>query len=129
MLTYHNLTHINNQVNVISTYYSLSLNLRNLANSAHISADCNNQLRYIQNKLSSIHQDFRIISHQLNLIRQKRGIINGIGNAFKWLFGTPNANDAEFYTSSINQLINNQKQNEVLMQQQVSNHVRNHNKQ
>ncbi|KAL3272284.1 hypothetical protein HHI36_022764 [Cryptolaemus montrouzieri] len=53
-------------------------------------------------------------------IRNKRGLIKGISYALKWLFGTPDADDAQFYSDSINSIINDQKQNEVLMQQQAS---------
>lgn len=64
---------------------------------------------------------YKIISHEINtLYRRKRGLINFVGDAFKWLFGTPDAGDAQFYSDSINQIINNEKQTEVLMQRQVS---------
>lgn len=65
---------------------------------------------------------FRIISHQLNfnINRKKRGLINGIGSAITWLFGNPSADDASFYTDSINSLVANQRQTHTLMQQQVS---------
>lgn len=72
LLTYHNLTHIH-KVNVAKTYYALSSNLCILATSAHIFTECNNQLRYLENKINSIKQSFRIIYHQLNIVRQKRG--------------------------------------------------------
>lgn len=84
--------------------------------------ECGNQLRYINTKLSSVKQLFRIVSHQLNTNtkRRKRGLINGIGSAITWLFGNPNADDATFYSDSINSLVANQKQTHTLMQQQVS---------
>lgn len=50
----------------------------------------------------------------------KRGLINGIGSAITWLFGNPSADDASFYTDSINSLMANQRQTHTLMQQQVS---------
>lgn len=77
---------------------------------------CNLQLKYINTKLNKIQNDFAIIAHQIP-IRNKRSLLNFVGDGLKWLFGTPDANDAQFYTDSINSIINDQKQTELLMQQ------------
>lgn len=69
--------------------------------------------------MKNIKNDFAVISHQLTPKRNKRGIINGIGDDFKFLFGVPDADDAKFYTDSINNLVHNQKQTAILMQQQI----------
>lgn len=84
--------------------------------------ECKTQLRYINTKLVDIKRLFRIISHQLNvgINRKKRGLMNFVGNGISYLFGNPNADDATFYSNTINSLIANQKQTHTLMQQQVS---------
>lgn len=53
-------------------------------------------------------------------LNSKRGLMNGIESAITWLFGNPSADDATFYSDSINSLVANQKQTQTLMQQQVS---------
>ncbi|KAL3290363.1 hypothetical protein HHI36_023705 [Cryptolaemus montrouzieri] len=122
LLTFINLTHINEKITMLNNYYSISKDICNLARSSHISNDCYNQLKYIRTKLNSIQSLFNIVAHKIDTYttRHKRGLINGISYATKWLFGIPNSDDADFYSDSINQLINNQKQTDVLMQQQVS---------
>lgn len=122
LLNYYNLSHVATKISNVKTYYYGSLSLCNIAISDHYTMDCKNQLRYIHTKLVNMRMLFRTISHQLDIgvNRKKRGIINGIGNAITWLFGNPSADDATFYTDSINSLIGNQKQTHTLMQQQVS---------
>lgn len=70
----------------------------------HLKTLCASSLNIIRNEINKIKQNFAIIAHQLESKRVKRGIINGIGNALKWLIGTPDADDADFYTDSIQSL-------------------------
>ncbi|KAL3286707.1 hypothetical protein HHI36_001202 [Cryptolaemus montrouzieri] len=110
LLTFINLTHINEKITILNNYYSISKDICNLARSSHISNDCYNQLKYIRTKLNSIQSLFNIVAHKIDTYttRHKRGLINGISYATKWLFGIPNSDDANFYSDSVNQLINNQ---------------------
>ncbi|KAF2895233.1 hypothetical protein ILUMI_10938 [Ignelater luminosus] len=57
--------------------------------------------------------------YEHNYIRHKCGLLNGIRDGLKFLFGVPDADDAKFYSDSINQLINDRKQMSTLVQQQV----------
>lgn len=52
-------------------------------------------------------------------ICNKRDLLNFVGDGLKWLFITPDADDAQFYTDSINSIIDYQKHTELLMQQQI----------
>ncbi|XP_044766263.1 uncharacterized protein LOC123322383 [Coccinella septempunctata] len=120
ILTYHNLTHFKYQVVQILGFYSNSINLCDIAMAEHLSNDCKNQLSYVKTKVTIIEEIYNIISHQINMPRKKRGLFNGVGTAIKWLTGNPDSEDAQFYSDAINQIINNEKQTDVLMQQQVS---------
>lgn len=123
LLSFYNLTHINKQLSVLNNYYIKSLNICTYARSEHYTFNCKNQLKYIDTKILAIRQAYRTVSHQLKTnssLRKRRGIFDGIGNGLKYLFGVPDASDADFYTDSINSLISNQKQTETLMQQQVT---------
>lgn len=119
LLTFVNLTHINNKIDKTYLLYHKSLAICNKLPTNKFNFHCQNQLAYINTKLKAIKNDFTIISHQLVVRREKRGLINGIGDGLKFLFGVPDSEDAQFYTDSINSLINNQKQTATLMQQQV----------
>lgn len=96
------------------------MNLCDIAMAEHLSNDCKNQLSYVKTKVKIIRETYKIIAHQINISRKKRGLINGIGTAIKWLAGNPDAEDAQFYSDAINSIMNNEKQTKVLMQQQVS---------
>lgn len=122
LLTYFNLTFIKQQIETTNSFYLKSLAICQTSEKQYNQLFCRNQLRYISTKLERIEESYRIISHQLNIDfkRHKRGLIDGIGTGLKWLFGIPNAEDAHFYSDSINALINNQKQTETLMQQQIT---------
>lgn len=52
--------------------------------------------------------------------RSKRGLINVIGKASKWLFGTLDSEDEERYNEAINKLQNNQKSTMEEMSLQIS---------
>lgn len=130
LLTFVNLTHIEKRIDSTYLVYYKSLAVCNKLSTNEYTINCKNQLSYINTKLTNIQNDYAIISHQLNNYRTKRGILNGIGDGFKFLFGIPDAEDAQFYTDSINSLINNQRQTSTLMQQQVriiSSTIRNFN--
>lgn len=75
----------------------------------YLHSECNNQLQLLGIKVNEIENDFAIISHQLKSNRSKRGLLNIGGNILHWLFGTPDSDDAQYYTDSINSLIYNQK--------------------
>lgn len=119
LLTFINLTHINEKIDETYFLYQKSLGICNKLPTTKFDFHCQNQLAYINTKIKNIENDFSIISRQLTPRRIKRGILNGIGDGLKFLFGTPDAEDAQFYTDSINTLVSNQKQTAVLMQQQI----------
>ncbi|XP_063974297.1 uncharacterized protein LOC135161002 [Diachasmimorpha longicaudata] len=62
--------------------------------------------------------------------KKKRGLINGLSYIFKWSFGMPNADDAQYYEDSIKMLTNNNRQTQTLLKSQVqiiANAIRNFN--
>lgn len=119
LITYTNLTHIQEKVNMAFNIYYKSLHLCSRINSQYLQIDCTNQLFFLRNKLDDIQSDYDIISHQFHIKREKRGLINAGGNVLHWLFGTPDSDDAQYYADSINSLIYSQKQTHVLLQNQI----------
>lgn len=120
LLTFTNLTLIRDQVDLAQNQYYKSLNLCSKINTIYLNSDCNNQLYLLGLKIDAIENDFAIMSHQIQIHRNKRGLLNAGGNILHWLFGTPDSDDAQYYTDSINSLLYNQKQTSVLMQDQIS---------
>lgn len=119
LLTYTNLSLIEDQVKLANDQYDKSLGLCSKINTQFLILDCNTQLHLLGRKLKSIKNDYAIISHQLYNIRKKRGLLNIGGEVLRWLFGTPDSDDAQFYTDSIKSLINNERETHILMQKQI----------
>lgn len=119
LLTFTNLTLIKNQVSLARDQYYKSLHLCSKISTTYLNSDCNNQLYLLGLKLDKLEKDFEIISHQLGTNRRKRGLLNIGGNILHYLFGTPDSDDAQFYTDSITSLIHSHKQTNVLLQNQI----------
>lgn len=74
------------------------------------------QIKTLQKKLHTI---IHLVGHSSDNKRKRRGLINGVSTAFKWLFGTPDADDGEYYSEAINALKNKNRETQILMQQQI----------
>lgn len=122
--------YITEDVDAITCNMTLSLIKQQLTDLASQFHDIENQ--HVQNsKNKRSIRDNDIIKISLNNKRNKRGILDGVSYPINWLFGIPDADDAKFYQSSIEDLINDQKQTHVLMQAQIrviSDTIRNMNK-
>lgn len=79
-------------------------------------------------KISRLHKKFDTISHLTGhqftspddvVTRFKRGILNGESYVLKWLFGTPDADDAEYYNEAIKKAQYDEKNIQILMQGQI----------
>lgn len=137
LLTYVNITHINQGYEMSKIYYEKTKQLcQHKLRLTKVALDnqCVQSLKIIERTISEITEKHEIINHATNIIPQnsrvKRGIINGVSSGLKWLFGTPSADDAQFYTDSINTLINDNKQTQTLLKSQIeiiSSTIRNFN--
>lgn len=130
LLTFTNLTHIKEQVNIAYNLYDNSLHICSKISTQYLFSDCNQQLTLLAHKLENIEEDFSIISHQIDSTRKRRGLFNAGGDLLSWLFGNPDADDAQFYTDSIKSILSNQKETHILMKKQIgiiSSTIRNFN--
>lgn len=117
---YINLEQLGNQVNEINSNYELLI--KNLPiNYHHDTFD--NILFNIRNGLTSkiitLKEKFDNLIPYINH-RPKRGLINFIGSAHKWLFGTLDADDGIMYDEAISKLQTNQKNIYNAMENQIS---------
>ncbi|KAF5269662.1 hypothetical protein FQA39_LY08585 [Lamprigera yunnana] len=89
----------------------------------------NSSLELVEESAIVVINNFN--SHNLNVSnRFKRKIFDGVSYVINWLFGIPDANDAEFYENSIKTLLQDNRQTQLLMKQQigiVSNTISNFN--
>lgn len=117
LVLFYNLTLLDNQLELVKYHYTKAVSL------CHITDEENYNVFYCTNQIKLIHNTLIKIQNKIDILekhtRQKRGLINGISYGLKWLFGTPDADDAMFYSDSINSLIDDQKQTHTLMQQQI----------
>ncbi|KAK9686977.1 Baculovirus F protein [Popillia japonica] len=100
---------------------------------SHATFHCKQTLDIIKHQIDNINVKSEILRYLLGLdtqIRKKRGLINGLSYALNWLTGTPDADDAEYYTESIRSLLNDNKQTQTLLKSQIqiiSSTIRNFN--
>lgn len=83
---------------------------------------CNNTLVQFKRHMASMQTKERIIkSYNIynNRNRKRRGLINGVGYALSWLFGTLDAKDAKYYNEQIAQMKENNVKNLELTQRQT----------
>lgn len=138
LLSYINITQLQKSRDIAMNYFSKSSRLCNLAlegssKQNHVSFHCELTLKIISDQLKQINEKDEVLSHISGKIpetRRKRGLINGVSYALHWLFGTPDADDAKYYSNSINSLFNNNKQTQTLLKSQIqiiSSTIRNFN--
>lgn len=125
LITYANISYLGEAHSTLKNYFLRSLSLCKMASinaeSSHVEFYCEQTLKIISEQLSEIQSKNEILSHVLgrNIHRKRRGIINGISYGLKWLAGTPDSDDANYYAESINDLFNNNRQTQTLLKSQI----------
>ncbi|KAK2575228.1 hypothetical protein KPH14_012810 [Odynerus spinipes] len=138
LLTHINITYLNQTRDILKLNYIKSQNLCSIIlkdeiDRNHVSFHCEQSLKTINEELQDIEKKSEILNHLTNQEtskRKRRGLINGVSYAINWLFGTPDAGNAQFYTDSINMLRNDNKQTQTLLKTQIqiiSSTIRNFN--
>lgn len=138
LLTHFDLESMSKRFDQINKFYTrsnvLCFHLRDSYSYNHVVFYCNNTLQLAKSGIDNIHMKIESITHltghELESLRKKRGLLNGISYAVNWLFGIPDADDAKYYDESIKSLLNANKNTQLLMKQQiavVSNAIQNFN--
>lgn len=77
-----------------------------------------NTLKQISKRIKLKIQSIQLVTPSRD-IRRKRGIINGLGTAFKWLTGNLDSADGEHINKCLDQLEADDKQMQELLKQQI----------
>ncbi|XP_043251579.1 uncharacterized protein LOC122396899 [Colletes gigas] len=127
LLTHINITYLDEARLILETIYLKSKNLctfkmKDEEGYNYTNYNCEQTLNVINDELKNINSKHEIL-HQLAGQgidkRKRRGLVNAVSHAFKFLFGVPDANDAQYYTDSINMLLNNNRQTQTLLKSQI----------
>lgn len=130
LLSFTNLSIYQEQLELIKTTYSRSINLCRHPNEnltqitrPHRFA-CNEHIETLKYQITRLDEKFETISHLTshdisNIRRSKRGLIDGVSYAFKWLFGIPDADDAKYYADAISTVEKQNHDVQMLMKQQI----------
>ncbi|XP_029054113.2 uncharacterized protein LOC114881473 [Osmia bicornis bicornis] len=127
LVTHINITYLSQLKALLENYLTRSQKLCNLmlnrtenSNSEHFR--CEQTLQSVRSELKNIENKGEIlnaltgISHEN---RKRRGLINGASYILNWLIGTPDADDAQYYSESIKSLLNDNRQTQVLLKSQI----------
>ncbi|XP_051159124.1 uncharacterized protein LOC127280270 [Leptopilina boulardi] len=137
LLAHINFTHLNDaRIIVVNNAIQSQYLCKKLSDApyarGHVSFHCERAVRLIFELINEINRKNEILQQlttQLS-IRQRRGLMNGVSYAVNWLFGIPDADDAEYYSENIHKLINDNIQVKTLLKSQiqvVSNTIKNFN--
>lgn len=125
LLTFTNITFYVNKLQITKNMFTKSTNICNhIHEFEHVTYHCSNSLKLIQIQIPNLERKLETITHLVghrheNPNRKRRGIVNGISTALKWLFGVPDADDAKYYDEAIKSLVNKNRETQILMQQQI----------
>ncbi|XP_063981145.1 uncharacterized protein LOC135164593 [Diachasmimorpha longicaudata] len=124
LLTHLNITHLQNAHSVAHNNYDRIVRICNAKTIQfpNITFDhCSQPLKNIQKEIEEIDRKSEILDQLVNYKpgRFSRGLIDGGSYALNWLFGVPDADDAQYYIDSINSLVNNNKQTQILLKTQI----------
>lgn len=145
LLAFTNISIYEDKLKITSKMYQLSIPLcknfkiKNNKTINSLEFTCKETVELLDNNLRKLNEKFDSICHLTghnidNLksgYRTKRGLINGVSYAFKWLFGIPDAEDAQYYTEAIESMAKENHDMQVLMKHQihiVSDAIADHNK-
>ena len=130
LLSFTNLSIYYEKLELIKTTYTKSLNLCKHPNENFTRSTrpyrfaCNQRIQMLKSQISRLDEKFETISHLTShdlstFGRSKRGLIDGVSYAFKWLFGVPDADDAKYYADAISAVEKQNHDVQMLMKQQI----------
>lgn len=130
LLSFTNISLYQDKLELIKNVYSRSINLCRHPNENFTRLTrpyrfaCNEHVESLRYALARLDEKFETISHLTshdisNIRRSKRGLVDGVSYAFKWLFGIPDADDAKYYADAITTIEKQNHDVQMLMKQQI----------
>ncbi|XP_076230268.1 uncharacterized protein LOC143176329 [Nomia melanderi] len=127
LITYVNMTYLSQAKALLDFHFSKSqeickLLLKEVVVSKQQKSLCEQTLQSVQNELQNIDDKKKILNGLIGRDvkqRKRRGLINGASYILNWLIGTPDADDAKYYSDSIKALLNDNRQTQTLLKSQI----------
>lgn len=120
LLSYTNISLINKRTVFVKSTYDNTLML---CSKLPGTGFCQEPLKLIKIQIPQLETKFEtiinLVGHREGNKRKRRGLFNGVSYAFNWLFGTPDADDAKYYSDSIKSLFQQNHDIQALMRQQI----------
>ncbi|XP_072161742.1 uncharacterized protein [Bemisia tabaci] len=125
LLSFLNVSFYTEKLHIIKKAASKSSNIcGHVSQEKHIDLHCNTTIKEIEQAVTSLENKLETVNHLLghnfHEKRNRRGLFDGVSYVTNWLFGIPDAKDAQFYSESISNLLHNNKETQTLMRTQVN---------
>lgn len=122
LITYLDLQSFDSKISLLTSTYAKTQRLCNHDTFVTFNL-CNNSLKLLSHTIPKvIEKDLllkEITKTEVSKTRSKRGFMNGFGSIFKVLFGTLDAQDADYYNNAINNISVDEKQINSLLKDQI----------
>lgn len=135
LMTHLNATILLHTKRILNNYLRETQNIcstlsKTLSFSSHANPHCERTLELITREITDIEKKNEILDQLIEspLTRRKRAIIDVASYPLKWMFGIPDANDAQYYIDNINLLLKDNEQTNLILKshvQIISNTIKN----
>lgn len=119
MITYTNISFYNKKLTLIENTFDKSLELCRGNSLKTYTFHCAQTLEFLSIQIPKLNQKEETLGHLINHRRSRRGVFNGGGYALNWLFGVPDADDAQYYNDAIKRVEEDDKNLQILMKEQI----------
>lgn len=126
LLNHFNLSLADSKFEQLDLYFQRSFSLCShkgtSSSSNHIIFFCENSIKNLEIDINNLKTKIETVKHLTGhelKPRTRRGILDGGSYVFHWLFGIPDADDAKYYEDSIKQLLDDNRNVQILMKQQI----------
>lgn len=127
LITYLNFTYLSQTTALLNLHFIKSQKIceilsKEVAASKHQKSHCEKTMQSVGNELRNIKNKVDIFNGLIGLNpkqRNRRGLLNGVSYILNWLIGTPDADDAKYYSDSINALLKDNTQTQTLLKSQI----------
>lgn len=119
ILTYLNVTILNDKLDMISSIYKRSVMHCDLVKKENQYFVCKQPFDMLNTKIAKLIEKEETIESLVGHKKVKRGLFNAVGTVFKTIFGTLDNSDAEYFESAINKVMTDERTYSDLLKEQI----------